>query len=70
MENERRKSIEDKDALKAAIKAYKEEAGEDFERPSLVFPVTIEYEDGTQVEIASQEDLIAAKEACKDDEEG
>ncbi len=61
-------TFEDKDALKAAIRAYKEAAGEDFERPTLVFPVTIEYDDGTQAEIASQEELAAAKEACKDDE--
>ena len=61
-------SFDDKESLKAAVRAYKEEAGEDFERPTLVFPVTIEYEDGTQEEIASKEELIAAKEACQDDE--
>ncbi|MEM9544591.1 MAG: hypothetical protein AAGA77_01390 [Bacteroidota bacterium] len=61
-------TFEDKDAMKEAIQAYKEEAGEDFERPTLVFPVTIEYDDGTQAEIASKEELDAAKEACKDDE--
>ena len=61
-------TFEDKAALKAAVRAYKMEAGEDFERPTLVFPVTIEYEDETQVEITSQEELDAAKEACKDEE--
>jgi len=61
-------TFEDRATLKAAVRAYKEAAGDDFERPTLVFPVTIEYEDESQVEIASEEELIAAKEACKDDE--
>lgn len=61
-------TFENRISLKEAVKAYKEEAGEDFERPTLVFPVTVEYEDGTLVEVASKEELIALKEACKDDE--
>lgn len=61
--------FEDRMALKAAVRAYKEEAGDEFERPTLVFPVTIEYEDETQVEVNSQEELAELKEACKDDEE-
>ena len=43
-------------------------AGDDFERPTLVFPITVEYEDGTQVEVANKDELIALKEACQDDE--
>jgi hypothetical protein len=61
-------TFENKKALKVAIRAYKEAAGEDFERPTFVFPITVEYEDGTQVEVANQEEMIALKEACKDDE--
>lgn len=61
-------SFEDKESLKAAVRAYKEEAGDDFERPTLVFPVTVEYEDGTQEEAADKDELIALKEACQDDE--
>ena len=61
-------TFEDRMALKAAVRAYKEEAGDDFERPTLVFPVTVEYDDETQVEVASKEELIALKEACKDEE--
>ena len=57
-------TFEDKASLKAAIKAYKEAAGPNAERPQLVFPITIEYEDGTQVVINSQEELKAAKEDC------
>ncbi len=58
-------TFEDKQTLKQAVRAYKEEAGEDAERPSLVFPVTVELEDGTQQDISSQEDLDALKEECK-----
>ena len=61
-------TFENRLALKAAVRAYKIEAGDDFERPTLVFPVTIEYEDETQAEIANKEELIAAKQACQDDE--
>lgn len=59
-------SFEDKASLKQAIRAYKQEAGDDAERPQLVFPLTIEYEDGTQVEVQSAEELDAIKEACKE----
>ena len=61
-------TFENQMALKAAVRAYKIESGDEFERPTLVFPVTVEYEDGTEVEVADQEELKALKEACKDDE--
>lgn len=35
------------------------------ERPQLVFPIEIEYQDGTTVEINSQEELITAREECR-----
>lgn len=57
-------TFEDKEAFKNAVHAYKQTAGADAERPQLVFPVTIKYEDGTQVEIASKEELLTAKEEC------
>ncbi|MGK0362981.1 MAG: hypothetical protein ACI85O_000020 [Saprospiraceae bacterium] len=57
-------AFEDRESFKDAVRAYKETAGADAERPQLVFPITIEYEDGTQTEIASQEELLAAKEEC------
>lgn len=60
-------TFEDRATLKAAIRAYKEEAGEEAERPTLVFPLTIEYDDETQVEVGSQEELQALKEDCKDE---
>ena len=59
-------SFEDRETFKSAIRAYKEEFGRDAERPELVFPVTVEYEDGTQVEVASQEEMQALKEDCKE----
>ncbi len=61
-------AFEDKESLKEAVKTYKMEAGDNAERPSLVFPITIEYEDGTTASIESKEELKAAKQACRDDE--
>lgn len=61
-------SFEDRAALKAAAKAYKETAGEDAERPELVFPITVEDEDGNQATVASKEDLQALKETCGDED--
>ncbi len=55
--------------LKEAIKAYKQEAGNEAQRPELVFPITIEYDDETQVEVSSQEELQALKEACREENE-
>ncbi len=60
-------TFDTKDALKAAIKEYKETADEDAERPSLVYPVSVEYEDGTIVEVHSDEELKALKEDCKNE---
>lgn len=57
-------SFDDKQSMREAVRAYKQEAGDDFVRPTLVFPVTIEFEDGTQQSIASKEELKAAKDAC------
>ena len=60
-------SFDDRVALKAAVRAYKEESGDDFERPTLVFPITVEYEDESQVEVANEEELMALKEACQEE---
>jgi len=59
-------SFEDLENLKLAIKTYKETAGDDAERPELVFPLSVEYEDGTVTEVDSKETLKDLKEACKD----
>ena len=60
-------TFDSKEELKEAIKAYKEEAGPDAERPTLVFPITVEYDDESQVTVSSQEELQELKEACKND---
>ena len=60
-------TFDSKEDLRAAFKEYKEEAGQDAERPTLVFPVTVEYDDETQVTVESKEELQELKEACKDE---
>lgn len=60
--------FQDRDSLKDAIKAYKESAGDEAEKPTLVFPVTVEYDDGTQTVAESQEQLALLKEACRAEE--
>ena len=57
-------TFDDKESLKEAIQAYKESAGDDAEKPSLVFPVTVLYEDGTEVTVNDEEELRALKEDC------
>lgn len=58
-------SFEDRASLKEAIRAYKENAEEEAVRPELVFPLSIEYEDGSITEVTSAEELQSLKEACK-----
>lgn len=60
-------TFEDRESLKAAIKEYKETAGEDAVKPTLVYPVTVEYDDGTLIEVANKEELRALKIACKEE---
>ena len=60
-------TFDDRTTLKAAVKAYKEVAGDDAERPTLVFPVTVEYDDETEVVVNSTEELQALKDDCKEE---
>ena len=60
--------FDDRDSLKEAVRAYKETAGEDAVKPTLVFPVTVEYYDGIQAVAESQEELAELKEACREEE--
>ena len=53
--------------LKAAIRAYKMEAGDEAVRPTLVFPITVEYDDETQVTVNSKEELQALKKDCREE---
>lgn len=57
-------AFDDRAAMKTAIRAYFQENGRDAERPTLVFPITVAYEDGTTAEANSKEELRALKEAC------
>ena len=57
-------TFEDRATLKAAIKAYKQEVGDDAERPQLIFPVTVIYEDDTTATAANSDELKALKAAC------
>lgn len=58
--------FEDRESLKEAIKAYKEIAEEDAERPELIFPIAVLYDDGNTVEVESKEALKELKEDCQD----
>ena len=55
--------VADRAAAKEAKKAWKEANPDATERPSLVFPVSID-QDGEVTSIADQEALMAAREAC------
>lgn len=57
-------SFDDAKVLKKALHEYRKANGRDAERPSFVFPIKIELEDGSQVEVADEEALKAQKEAC------
>lgn len=60
-------TFDDRDAMKDAIKAYKEANGRDAERPTLAFPVTVEYDDGTQATVESRDALKELKQACSEE---
>ena len=61
-------TFDDKESLKAAVRAYKESAGDDVVKPTIVFPVTVVYDDESEAIADSQEDLAALKQACRDEE--
>ncbi len=61
-------TFDDRQSLKTAVKAYKETAGDDAVKPTLVFPVTVQYDDESEVIAESQEALAALKQACRDEE--
>lgn len=62
-------TFEDKESLKSAVKAYKESAGDQAVKPTLIFPVSVQYDDESIVIASSQEELRALKLACQDEEE-
>ncbi len=60
-------TFQSKEELKLAIKAYKEVAGDDAVKPALVFPVSVEMEDGTIIEVTSSEMLQELKDSCSEE---
>ncbi len=58
---------EDRKEIKTQLREWKAENPDNEERPSLQFPVTVELEDDSTQEIATQEDLEALKETCSAD---
>ena len=60
-------AFDTKETLKEAIKTYRLENGRDADRPELVFPITITYEDGTELIVNSSEELKTAKRACMEE---
>ena len=63
-------TIEDRAGKKAALMAWKEANPDATEKPSitLVFPLTVELEDESTMELADQAALDALKASCSDDE--
>jgi hypothetical protein len=54
--------------LKSAIRAWRRTVDNPTSRPVLVFPITVIYEDGTQVEVESKEALKTLKDECDESE--
>lgn len=52
-------------ADKSLIRAWYEANPDATEKPELVYPIEIEYQDGTTATINSQEELITAREECR-----
>lgn len=61
-------TFEDRETMKAAIRAFKEANGRGAERPTVAYPITVEYEDGTQTSVESREALKELKEACSQED--
>ena len=57
-------------SLRLQVRAWRTENRGSEARPTLSFPVEVEYEDGTIVSAANADELKALREACADDEEG
>lgn len=58
-------TADDRAALKTLVREWKEANPDAAERPTLVFPVNVVLEDGTEVSVGSLEDLQALKESCE-----
>lgn len=59
--------VDSRRELKIAVRAWKRNNRESEERPMLTYPVQVEMEDGTIVDVASKEDLQALKASCSEE---
>ena len=58
--------VEDYKSIKMAVREWKQNNPDAEERPQIDFPIQIVYEDGSVEDIASVEELKAAKQACRE----
>lgn len=58
---------DDRKAIKSQLREWKAANPDTEERPAIQFPVTVELEDESTQEVASQEELEALKETCSAD---
>jgi uncharacterized membrane protein len=58
--------VTDRRTMKQMLREWRRENRGAEERPSLVFPVSIIYEDGSETVINSREELLTAKKDCRD----
>jgi len=61
-------SFEDRESMKAELRAYKE-VNPEAERPTLVFPVTVVDRSGEETVINNEEEMEALKESCEEDDD-
>ena len=59
--------VDSRRELKVAVRAWKRNNRESEERPMLTYPLQVEMEDGTIVDVASKEDLQALKDSCSEE---
>lgn len=56
--------VENRKALKVAVREWKAANADATERPEVVFPIDVTLEDGTVTSVASKEDLKDLKDSC------
>lgn len=58
-------SYEDGQSLKAALSSWRSDNRGALERPSIAFPITVEFEDGSTQSVDSKEDMRTLRATCK-----
>ena len=59
--------VDSRRELKIAVRAWRRNNREVEERPMLTYPLQVEMQDGTIVDVASKEELQALKESCSEE---